>query len=84
MYEDTNLNDLVQNTVNLDGILEEAEAAYGSRILLLRKDESSQTGMAVLYSNEDFAAYKDVGEMGLTRENIEKSVGQPPQRRQAF
>ena len=79
-YEDTNLNDLVQNTVNLDGILEEAEAAYGSRILLLRKDESSQTGMAVLYSNEDFAAYKDVDEMGLTRENIEKSAGQPPQR----
>ena len=57
-YEDTNLNDLVQKTVNLNGILEEAEAAYGSNILLVQKDEASETGMTVLYSNEDFAAYK--------------------------
>ena len=79
-YEDTNLNDLVQKTVNLNGILEEAEAAYGSNILLVQKDEASETGMTVLYSNEDFAAYKDVGEMGLTPEKIAQSVGQPSQR----
>ncbi len=79
-YEDTDLNALVEKTFNLDGILEEAEAAYGSNILLVRKDEAAKTGMAVLYCNEDFGAYKDVVEMGLTSEEIEQNVGQPPQR----
>ena len=78
-YEDTDLTALVEKTVNLDGILEEAEAAYGSNILLVRKDDASETGMAVLYRNADFSDYKEISDMGLTPEVIEKSVGQPPQ-----
>ena len=78
-YEDTNLTDLVNRTVNLDGILEEAEAAYGSRIVLVRRKADSETGMAVIYSSEDFSAYKEAGDLGLTAEEIEQSVGQPPQ-----
>ena len=78
-YEDTDLNALIDKTINLDGILEEAEAAYGSSILLVRKDEASETGMEVLYRNADFEDYKKIGDMGLTPEEIEKSVGLPPQ-----
>ena len=53
-YEDTDLAELVKKTINLDGILEEAEAAYGSRIILVRKDESAGSGLTVLYRNKDF------------------------------
>ncbi len=79
-YEDTDLADLVESTVNLGGILEEAEAAYGSRILLVRKEADPESGMTVLYKNSDFSAYDRADEMGLTTEGIEQSVGQPPQR----
>ena len=78
-YEDTDLAALVEQTVNLNEILEEAEAAYGSNILLVRKEDASGTGMTVLYCNEDFAPYKNTDEMGLTPEEIEQSVGQTPQ-----
>ena len=36
--------ELVESTVNLGGILEEAEAAYGSRILLVRKESDPDPG----------------------------------------
>ena len=77
-YEDTVLTDLIEKTVNLDGILAEAEAAYGSSVLLVRKGADSGSGMAVIYCSEDFGSYKDTGEMGLTQEEIEQSAGQPP------
>ena len=63
-YEDTVLADLVESTVNLGGILEEAEAAYGSRILLVKKDDTSESGMTVFYRNSDFAAYDSTGDRG--------------------
>ena len=78
-YEDTDLTDLVRNTVNLDGILEEAETAYGSSILLMRKDAGSENGMSVLYCSEDLSEYGDTGVLRLTPEDIENSVGQPLQ-----
>lgn len=78
-YEDTVLADLVESTVNLGGILEEAEAAYGSMILLVKNDGASESGMTVFYRNSDFAAYDSTGEMGLTSEEIEQSVGRPTQ-----
>ena len=78
-YEDTVLADLVESTVNLGGILEEAEAAYGSMILLVKNDGASESGMTVFYRNSDFAAYDSTGEMGLTSEEIEQSVGRPAQ-----
>lgn len=78
-YEDTRLTDLVENTVNLGGILEEAEAAYGSSILLVRKGADPESGMTILYRNSDFSAYDEADEMGLTAESIEQSVGQSPQ-----
>lgn len=78
-YEDTNLADLVESTINLGGILEEAEAAYGSSILLVRKEDDPESGMTVLYRNSDFSAYDTADAMGLTSESIEQSVGQPPQ-----
>ena len=34
----------LESTVNLGGILEEAEAAYGSRILLVRKESDPDPG----------------------------------------
>ena len=73
-YENTDLTELVKSTANLDGTLEEAEAAYGSRIVLVKKESeenTSGTGMAVLYCNKDLPAYKDTNEMGLTVEEIE-------------
>lgn len=78
-YKDTVLTDLVEKTVNLAGILEEAEAAYGSRILLVRKDPASDSGMSVLYCNKELSDYIETDEMGLTPEKIEQSVGQPSQ-----
>ena len=77
-YEDTDLAELVKKTINLDGILEEAEAAYGSRIILVRKDGSAGGGMAVLYRNKDFSEVKGTNDIGLTSEEIEQSVGKPP------
>ena len=77
-YEDTDLTDLVKRTINLDGILEEAEAAYGSGIILVRKDGSAGSGMTVLYRNKDFLIDKGTDEIGLTSEEIEQSVGMPP------
>ena len=75
---DTDLAELVKKTINLDGILEEAEAAYGSRIILVRKDGSADSGMAVLYRSKDFSEVKGTEDIGLTSEEIEQSVGKPP------
>ena len=77
-YEDTVLEDLVRKTVNLEGILEEAETAYGSRIVLVQKDADSEAAMTVLYSSEDFSPLKETGEIGLTLDELAQSVGQPP------
>ena len=77
-YEDTDLTELVNKTVNPDGILEEAEAAYGSGILLVRKDASAGSGMTVLYRSKNLSKENGLDEMGLTAEEIEQSVGKPP------
>lgn len=78
-YKDTDLTALMEKTVNLDEILEETETAYGSRIILVEKKTSDETGMEVLYCNQNFVSYEKTDEMGLTSEEIEQQVGQPPQ-----
>ena len=78
-YEDTDLHDIVEQYASLNGLLSEAEAAYGSNILLVRKEDASDTGMAILFCNDKFSNYKDTSAMGLTAEEIEQSVGLAPQ-----
>ena len=78
-YKNTVLADIVKDAASFNSVIKEAEAAYGSKILLVRKEAASETGMTVLYCSEDFSAYKNTDMMGLTAEEIRQSVGSSPQ-----
>ena len=73
-FEDTVLYDIVEDTINIPGIMKRTEIAYDVSAMFLSRDSDSGDISGIIYKNDrSFSDCENLEDLGLTAEDLEKN-----------